>query len=123
VAAGFGLGQVALEPLLADGTAPVLARAAPAPRHDEIEILRFDGKDVRTIWLEGEQWWVAADVCADVGIANVSDAVSGLDADEKGIAKTDTVVRGRQQMAIVNEPGLYHLLSRSNKAKARAFWR
>ena len=94
----------------------------PPLRDNEIDVLRFDDKDVRTIWLKGEQWWVAADVCASIEIVKVHNAVASLDPDEKGAHEMGTL-GGPQQMAIVNEPGLYHLLSKSNKPKAKAFWR
>jgi hypothetical protein len=122
VAAGFGLGQAALEPWLADGTAPVLAPTAPVPRDNEIDILQFDGRDIRTIWIKGEQWWVAVDVCAAIEIVNYRNVLASLDRDEKGVHDMDTL-GGLQEMAIINEPGLYNLLSRSNKPKAKKFWR
>lgn len=81
----------------------------------------FDGAAVRVITDEaGEPWFVAADVCAVLGIANARDAVGRLDADEKGVASTDTL-GGTQQVTTVSEPGLYALVGRSRKPEARAF--
>jgi prophage antirepressor-like protein len=91
-------------------------------RDNELEVLQFHGGDIRTIWIKGWQWWVAADVCGAVEIANPGTAMASLDPDEKGIHLMETP-GGPQQMAIVNEPGLYHLLSKSNKPKAKEFWR
>lgn len=51
------------------------------------ELIKFDyqGKEVRTITDEqGNPWWVAKDVCDILGLADVSDAVTRLDEDEKG---------------------------------------
>lgn len=95
---------------------------SPPLRDNEVDTLQFDGKDVRTIWLKGEQWWVATDVCESIEIVDVWHAIKSLDDDEKGTAQIRTL-GGDQQMAIVNEPGLYHLLGKSNKPKAKAFWR
>ena len=84
--------------------------------------LDADGQEIRTIWLKGEQWWVAVDVCGAIEIVNPWNALVSLDADEKGLHQMETP-GGLQQMAVVNEPGLYHLLSKSNKPKAKEFWR
>lgn len=40
---------------------------------------------VRTIMQEGEPWFVAADVCRALEIANNRDALARLDDDEKGV--------------------------------------
>lgn len=72
--------------------------------------------------MEGEPWFVAADVCKALSIANNRDALSRVDEDEKGVASTDTP-GGEQQVAIINEPGLYSLVLGSRKPEARAFKR
>lgn len=77
---------------------------------------------VRTVMREGQPWFVAADVCRALEIANSRDAISRLDEDEKGVASTDTP-GGRQVVTIVNEPGLYVLVMGSRKPEAKAFKR
>lgn len=59
-----------------------------------------------------------------VEISNNRDALNRLDADEKGVALTDTP-GGKQEMAIVNEPGLYALMlgSRKPEEKEAKCWR
>lgn len=69
-----------------------------------------------------EPWFVAADVCRNLGIKNVSDAVEKLAKDEKGIAPADTL-GGKQDVSIVSEPGFYTLAFRSNKPQAIEFRR
>jgi anti-repressor protein len=78
--------------------------------------------EVRTVTRDGNPWFVAADVCRALEIANSRDALTRLDDDEKGVALTDTP-GGRQQMSIVSEPGLYTLVLGSRKPEARAFKR
>lgn len=78
--------------------------------------------DVRVIDRQGEPWFVAADVCRAMEIKNSRDALNCLDADEKGVALTDTL-GGEQKMTIVNEPGLYTLVLGSRKTEAKAFKR
>lgn len=77
---------------------------------------------VRTVTQNGEPWFVAADVCRALEIRNNRDAMERLDADEKGVALTDTL-GGNQEMSIVNEPGLYSLVLGSRKPEAKAFKR
>lgn len=80
------------------------------------------GQAVRVVTIDGEPWFVAADVCAVLAIRNNRDALTALDDDEKGVATTDTP-GGEQQVSIVNEPGLYSLILRSRKPEAKAFKR
>lgn len=77
---------------------------------------------VRTIFKDNEPWFVAVDVCRALEIRNNRDAMERLDADEKGVALTDTL-GGNQEMTIVNEPGLYSLVLGSRKPEAKSFKR
>ena len=90
---------------------------------NELKIFRNkDFGEVRTVLRDGEPWFVAADVCRALEISNSRDALTRLDADEKGVASTDTL-GGRQEMQVVSEPGLYALVLGSRKPEARAFKR
>ena len=51
---------------------------------------------VRVIMRDGEPWFVAKDVCTCLEIANVSDACSRLDEDERGIVSTDTPLESKK---------------------------
>jgi prophage antirepressor-like protein len=76
----------------------------------------FEGEQmVRVLEREGLPWFVAADVCRSIGIANVSMALSALDEDEKGISSIDTL-GGSQEVLVVSEGGLYTLILRSRDA-------
>ena len=77
---------------------------------------------IRTLTIDGEPWFVAADVCRALEIGNPSMAVERLDDDEKGISTIDTL-GGKQRMTIINEPGLYSLVLSSRKPEAKAFKR
>jgi prophage antirepressor-like protein len=88
------------------------------------ELIKFDyqGKEVRTITDEqGNPWWVAKDVCDILGLADVSDAVTRLDEDEKGKTPIIDSIGRKQEMLTVNESGIYILIMRSNKAEAKHF--
>lgn len=74
---------------------------------------------VRIITIEGEPWFVAADVCKALELSNPTVTVSRLDEDER--AKFNL---GRQgEAAIVNEYGLYNLVLGSRKSEAKVFKR
>ena len=78
--------------------------------------------NVRVVQVDGEPWFVAADVCRALEISNSRDAVARLDDDEKGVGSTDTL-GGKQGMQIINEPGLYTLVLGSRKPEAKTFKR
>lgn len=86
------------------------------------DIIPFDFEEqaVRVVMRDGEPWFVAADVCRVLEIANTSDAVSRLDDDEKGVVTTDTL-GGAQNVRIISESGLYALVLTSRKEAARRF--
>ena len=69
---------------------------------------------------QGNPWFVAKDVAAVLGIQNIRQNLDGLDADEKGVCKTDTP-GGAQTMTLVSESALYALIFASRKPEAKAF--
>lgn len=77
---------------------------------------------VRTVILNDEIWFVAADVCRALELSDTHKAVDRLDDDEKGTNSIPTL-GGPQDMLTVNEPGLYALILGSRKPEARAFKR
>lgn len=95
---------------------------------DNVTIFRKDEFGaVRAVTLEGEPWFVAADVCRSLGIGNSRDATNKLDDDEKmtvDLTDSHSGKRGGAQMiTVVNEPGLYALVLSSRKPEAKAFKR
>ena len=69
-----------------------------------------------------EVCFIAKNVCDALDISNVSQALSRLDDDEKGIISNDTL-GGSQKMLTVNEAGLYALVFSSKKPEAKNFKR
>lgn len=81
----------------------------------------FEGEiTVRVINRYGVLWFVMVDVCRALGLTNPTEAVRGLDEDEKGISITETP-GGAQEMIVVSESGLYSLIFRSRKPNAVHF--
>lgn len=77
---------------------------------------------VRTVIKDDQPWFVASDVCKALDVGNSRQALTRLDQDEKGVISTDTP-GGKQDMSIINEPGLYALVLGSRKPEAHAFKR
>lgn len=46
----------------------------------------FQGRNVRTVYVHGQPWFIGKDVCEVLGISNTRDALGGL---TKGVANTD----------------------------------
>ena len=87
-----------------------------------LDLFHFKGRQVRTIQLDGEPWFVAADVCDVLGLNNPSQALSYLDRDERRLI-TNEAWRTNGNMAVVSEPGLYSLVLRSRRPEAKGFRR
>lgn len=89
---------------------------------NELQIFNYEGADVRVIEKDGEAWFVLKDVCDILELGNVGEVVRRLDDDELTSFK---LMSGGQmrEMYIVNEPGLYSVLNRSDKPKAKPFQR
>ena len=79
-----------------------------------------DGLNLSATVIDGQPWFIAADVCRSLGIKNPSHAMARLDDDEKALQKCMTL-GGAQQAYIINESGLYALVCGSNKEAARRF--
>ena len=81
----------------------------------------YESKEVRVIKdNEGNPWWIASDVCEIIGLSNTTEALRNLDDDEKSTLR---ISEGGPERNIINEPGLYSLIIRSNKPEARKFKR
>ncbi|ASD84870.1 antirepressor protein [Salmonella enterica] len=81
----------------------------------DISVIKFDGARVRIVKINGEPWFIAADVCAALEITDHKVALRRLDSDEKGECSIPTP-GGMQAMRTVCESGFYKLISRSRKA-------
>lgn len=85
-----------------------------------IQLFNYGEQEVRVILINGEPWWVAKDICASLLIKNSSQALTRLNKNEKSMALVDTP-GGPQEVAIVNESGLYSLIFSSRKKEAKIF--
>lgn len=81
-------------------------------------IIQFEGARVRVVALNGEPWFIAADVCAALEIENATKAVKALDADEKTLTSIQGIHPGpgNPMVNAISESGFYKMVVRSRKA-------
>lgn len=89
---------------------------------NSLQVFNFKQNEVRTILKDGEPWFVAKDVADILGFRDPYTATRNLDEDEK-LLHTLCVSGQNRQTTLVNEPGLYSLILRSNKPEAKEFKR
>lgn len=80
----------------------------------------FNGNSIRVVMIDGEPWFVAADVAKILGYRNGPDAMRMLRDREKGTHPVRTP-GGVQDSTIISEQGLYRLVMRSERGEAEAF--
>lgn len=78
----------------------------------------FREKALRVEMIEGDPWWVAADLCALLGIINVTNAVKKLPDDMVTLYLIKGSHNGKP-VNLVSEPGMWLLVSRSDKPEAQ----
>ncbi len=92
---------------------------------NEIQVFNYGEVPVRTTIKDGEPWWVLKDVCQILGINNHRDLPKRLDTDEVGRFELPHPQNPTKliEMVCVNESGLYNVILRSDKPKAKEFKR
>ncbi|AMS13131.1 antirepressor [Pseudomonas chlororaphis] len=84
---------------------------------------RFETKEVRTLLIDDQPWFVAKDVIASLEYAKSSNPARLVDhvpAQWKGVNPIHTL-GGSQQVLMLSEQGLYFFIGRSDKPKALPF--
>jgi len=87
---------------------------------NSVSIFTYTDKQIRTTIIDGAAWFVAKDVCDLLEIKDTWNALQRLPESMKG---TDSISThgGPQQMAIINEAGVYKLAFTSRKQEAEGF--
>ena len=91
-------------------------------KNNALEVFSYKNHKVRTVEHNGEVWFVAKDVCDILSLANITEALRGLDNDEL----TSEILNSggqRREMKLISESGCYGLILRSNKPEAKNFAR
>ncbi len=88
-----------------------------------LQVFTYNESDVkvRVQMIDENPWFVAKDLCDYLEHSNHKVAIQALDEDEvRKVYLTDSLGR-EQETTVVNESGMYALVIRSNKPKAREF--
>lgn len=85
---------------------------------NEIQVWNYESSEIRTVQVNGEPWFVLADVCKVLELSNPSKVADRLELDEK--ANFELGLRGGATNCI-NESGLYAVVLRSDKPQAKPF--
>ncbi|MEI2781557.1 MAG: BRO family protein [Candidatus Competibacter sp.] len=85
---------------------------------NDLITFNFVAQSVRVLMIDGEPWFVAADVLEVLTLDRK--ALERLDSDEKGVSSIHTL-GGPQKMTVINESGLYALILTSRKPEAKKF--
>lgn len=87
-----------------------------------IQVFEYQNNKVRTVDMDGEAWFVLKDVCEVLHLGTTAKVAERLDDDEKGMNQIHTP-GGTQNVTVINESGLYHVILRSDKPEAAPFRR
>jgi anti-repressor protein len=87
------------------------------------KVFQYGEKEVRTVVINNEPWFVAKDVCVVLEISDARKSVNLLDEDERNIIPVTDSLGRNQDTFIINEPGLYSLVMKSRKPEAKQFKR
>ena len=80
---------------------------------------RYDDQPVRVVELDGDPWFVLADLAKVLDLNSPHKVAARLADDMKGRTLIPTL-GGDQEMTIVSEPGMYEVVIRSDKPEAVA---
>ncbi|WP_455951381.1 phage antirepressor [Arcanobacterium haemolyticum] len=83
----------------------------------------YNNSNVRVIKKGNEPWFVAKDVATVLGLSNYYSSISILEDDETALHSMEDTSGRKQELTIINEPGLYSLILRSRKPEAKEFKR
>ena len=86
----------------------------------ELQVFNYESKEVRTVEIDGEIFWVAKDVCDILGYSNSRKTVEDHC---KGVTSSYPLQTsgGIQDLRIINEPDLFRLIIKSTLPAAEKF--
>jgi prophage antirepressor-like protein len=93
----------------------------------QLEIFKYQSpeessfQDIRTVEIDGEIWFVGADVARVLGYQRPSEAIARHCKEKGTLNQRIPTQGGEQQMIIINEPNLYRLIVKSQLESAERF--
>ncbi len=88
-----------------------------------LQLFDYSGQQVRTQLIDGEPWFVIADICKVLDLSNPTKAAQSLDSDDLSTSEVIDSMGRAQNARITNESGVYQLVFQSRKPEAKDFRR
>ena len=89
---------------------------------NDLQLFKFENKDVRTLQIDGEPWFVGKDVTEILGYSKSRNALARhVTAEDKEVVPVQGDLGGTQEMTVINESGLYSLILSSKLPSAKEF--
>ncbi|MCQ9121591.1 hypothetical protein MUU45_001141 [Rodentibacter pneumotropicus] len=86
----------------------------------QLSTFNFEQNSIRTLSINNEPWFVAADICKAINLSSPSMAIANLDEDEKYTLSLTEGIEGIgkqvQELNLVSESGMYTLILRCRDA-------
>lgn len=105
------------------GLAPRAKTPEGGNQMKDLQIFKYQDTPVRTVLVDGEPWFVLADLCKVLDLSNPSMVADRLDEDALSTAEVIDSMGRNQASRIVSEPGMYAVVFMSRKPEAVAFRR
>ncbi|MCX4256469.1 MAG: BRO family protein [Oscillospiraceae bacterium] len=86
-------------------------------------MFNYEERDIRTLLIDDEPWWVLKDVCEVLSLGGSHKVSERLDEDERSLIPLADKRGRNQKTTVINESGLYSVILRSDKPKAKSFKR
>lgn len=81
---------------------------------------QYDAVEVRVVQINGEPWFVLADLCRVLDLSNPSEVARRIDSDALSTAEVIDTLGRAQSARIVDEGGMYEVVMLSRKPEAAA---
>lgn len=92
---------------------------------NNLEVFNFESKEVRTLLIDNEPWFIGKEVTEILGYSNTRDAINKhVDEEDKTVilkSQNATLEIPNRGLTIVNESGLYSLILSSKLPSAKRF--
>lgn len=85
-----------------------------------LDTFKFDNKEIRTTGTFEKPWFVMKDIADILELKNYRTSYGKMDDYMKGLQEVETP-GGIQNLSVINEAGVYYMIMRSNKPKAKLF--
>lgn len=89
---------------------------------NDLQLFKFKNKNMRTLLIDGEPWFVGKDVARNLGYERATKAIQDhVDEEDKDVVPIQDSIGRMQNTPVINESGLYSLVLSSKLPDAKKF--